>query len=122
MAHLLIIDDDIKESGSLRTILEKNGHRISVADTGELGIKIINDEMVDCIFFNINMPGINGFQFLKDVPESLRRRSVILTSGTSLAPLNFVIQLANCHGALGALKKPVKVGPLLQIVEKTLAI
>jgi CheY-like chemotaxis protein len=120
MALILIIDDDSQERLSFRSILEDSGHRILEADSKSLGIKIIKHKIVDCIFFNINMPEINGFRFLIELPELLRNKSVILSPGTSIAPIAFIRQLARCNGAVGALKTPVKAGPLLQILEQSL--
>ncbi|MBF0357195.1 MAG: response regulator [Magnetococcales bacterium] len=120
MANILIIDDDQKECLSLRQLLEEKGHSISEANNKELGLEIIHNNKIDYLFFNINMPDVNGFGFLTELPESLVSKSIILTPEGSIAPLEFVMQLANCKGTVGALKKPVKLEPLLKLMEHSL--
>jgi DNA-binding NtrC family response regulator len=120
MQHILIMDPSLAESSRLRAFLEKSGHRVTETNHYENGYKIIQSGVIDLIMFDFTLPGVDGFQFLRKIPENLRKRSIVLAPKSSLAPLGLVEQLARCNGAMGVLKKPVKNDPLLKLVENNL--
>lgn len=62
MTRILIVDDSPTETHVLKTMLEKHGFKVSVAQTGEDGIKLAQQEVPDAILMDIVMPGVNGFQ------------------------------------------------------------
>jgi twitching motility two-component system response regulator PilH len=62
MAVILIIDDSPTELHLFQNMLEKNGFRTLVADSGEEGIRQARTERPDCILMDVVMPGMNGFQ------------------------------------------------------------
>ena len=62
MARVLIVDDSPTETHVLRGMLEKHGHDVSVAESGERGIDIARKMVPDVILMDIVMPGVNGFQ------------------------------------------------------------
>ncbi len=53
---------------------------------------------------------------MKKVPDGLRNQTIVMIPKTSLAPLGLVRQLARCNGALEAVRKPIEIGSLLQLV------
>jgi twitching motility two-component system response regulator PilH len=62
MAVILIIDDSPTELHLFKSMLEKNGFRTLVADSGEEGIRQAQSQKPDCILMDVVMPGMNGFQ------------------------------------------------------------
>jgi twitching motility two-component system response regulator PilH len=62
MAVILIIDDSPTELHLFQNMLEKNGFRTLVADSGEEGIRQARSQRPDCILMDVVMPGMNGFQ------------------------------------------------------------
>jgi twitching motility two-component system response regulator PilH len=62
MALILIIDDSPTELHLFQNMLEKNGFRTLVADSGEEGIRQAQSQKPDCILMDVVMPGMNGFQ------------------------------------------------------------
>lgn len=62
MTRVLIVDDSPTETHVLKTMLEKHDHQVSVAQTGEDGIRLAKDVSPDVILMDIVMPGVNGFQ------------------------------------------------------------
>ncbi len=70
MAHILIVDDSPTEIHVLRSILEAEGHQISVAGTGEEAVQVTPQIMPDLILMDIVMPGMNGFQATRQLSKS----------------------------------------------------
>ncbi len=62
MARVLIVDDSPTETYKLTSMLEKNGHAVITAETGEDGVSTAKKELPDVVLMDIVMPGLNGFQ------------------------------------------------------------
>jgi twitching motility two-component system response regulator PilH len=62
MTRVLIVDDSPTETHVLKGMLEKHGHQVVIAATGEEGIKLAQQHSPDVILMDIVMPGVNGFQ------------------------------------------------------------
>ncbi len=62
MAHVLIVDDSPTEVYVLKAMLERHGHRISVAENGTDAVAFARQELPDIVLMDIVMPGISGFQ------------------------------------------------------------
>ncbi|TNF37844.1 MAG: response regulator, partial [Gammaproteobacteria bacterium] len=58
MANILIVDDSPTEVHVFKTMLEKNGHKVNVAESGEDGIKKAQEILPDLILMDIVMPGM----------------------------------------------------------------
>ena len=69
MSVILIIDDSPTELHLFQNILEKNGFRTLVADSGEEGIRIAQSAAPDCILMDVVMPGMNGFQATRKLTQ-----------------------------------------------------
>lgn len=64
MATVLIIED-VKEMADLITLyLSKEGMEVLYAETGEEALKIVENVSLDAIVLDLNLPGIDGFEFL----------------------------------------------------------
>lgn len=107
---ILLIDDDEIERMKFRKICEKNNfsHSISEANNGEVAIKLLNntDNSFDIIILDLNMPKMNGFEFLKILKsdENLKYIPTIIMSTSS----NFN-DVKDCYkfGIAGYFKKPL---------------
>jgi len=62
MAKILVVDDSPTEVHVLQTILEKNGHVVIIAESGEAGIIMAKETLPDVVLMDVVMPGMNGFQ------------------------------------------------------------
>jgi DNA-binding response OmpR family regulator len=72
-ARILIIED-VKEMGELiRLYLDKEGAETALCETAEQGLEIFRASSFDLIVLDINLPGIDGFEFL----QRLRRESSV---------------------------------------------
>lgn len=83
--HILIIDDEYFIRIAYQMILNDEGYKISLASDGEEAIeKIIECEekqiKIDLIISDINMPKINGFEFINKFNEFNSKIPVILMS------------------------------------------
>lgn len=70
MARVLIVDDSPTETYKLTSMLEKNGHAVITAETGEEGVSIAKKELPDVVLMDIVMPGLNGFQATRQLSKA----------------------------------------------------
>ena len=83
MAKVLIVDDSPTETYKLTSMLEKSGHDVLTAETGEDGIAIAKKELPDVVLMDIVMPGLNGFQATRQLtkaPETAHIPVIIVTT------------------------------------------
>lgn len=62
MSTVLIVDDSPTELHVFRGWLEKNGHKVLTAESGEDGLAQAKSEKPDAIIMDVVMPGMSGFQ------------------------------------------------------------
>lgn len=120
---LLIEDDMIEVMKFNRTIssLQLN-HRIIEANNGEDALKILQkkDELPDIILLDLNMPKINGIEFL----SILKKDSILKYIPTIiLTTSNNQKDLLECYkiGIAGYVLKPLKYEDYVSKIEKLLA-
>src|SRR6056297_428264 len=61
-SHVLIIDDVPPNLEIARAILRKAGFRVSIAESGTEGLKLLKQTAIDLILLDIMMPGMDGFE------------------------------------------------------------
>jgi two-component system alkaline phosphatase synthesis response regulator PhoP len=71
MARILLIDDEEDFGFFVKSTLELNGrHKVFLATDGKAGIKTALRQSPDLILLDIMMPGMSGFQVLKNLKEN----------------------------------------------------
>ena len=120
MASILIVDDSPTEVHVFKTMLEKNGHTVSVAVTGEEGIERAKEIVPDLVMMDIVMPGINGFQATRQLATNditVNIPVIIVTTKDQETDKVWGIR----QGAKDYIVKPVKEKDLIDRVNSALA-
>ncbi|MBI1891466.1 MAG: response regulator [Burkholderiales bacterium] len=113
---VLIADDNNISLELLRGILASLGYsNIKRAKDGEAVLKFYGDEKPEVIFLDINMPGKNGLDTLKDLREINPNAFVVMVTGESSAEN---IQQSLARGAQGFVVKPYSAGRIKDVLEK----
>ncbi|MBY0494587.1 MAG: sigma-54 dependent transcriptional regulator [Cyanobacteria bacterium] len=79
--RVLVIDDESAIRDSFRMILEYEGYDVSLAATGEEGVKLLERETPDLVFLDIKMPGMDGFEVLQKVHHLVESIPFVVISG-----------------------------------------
>jgi EAL domain-containing protein (putative c-di-GMP-specific phosphodiesterase class I)/FixJ family two-component response regulator len=121
--EILLLDDDPFMLKLLSVMLAQLGFtRVAVCDSGEKALQRVTDteDLIDLIFLDINMPGMDGVEFIRRLVECRYGGSVILVSGENSRILESVEKLIEAHHliALGRLQKPVKPAELASLIGK----
>lgn len=80
--RVLIVDDEKLAREGVRTLLEAESDVAIVGECGDghAAVAAINARDVDCVLLDIQMPGMDGFDVLRAIPESRLPVVVFLTA------------------------------------------
>lgn len=70
--RILVVEDDPELARLVHDGLERAGHGVDVAATGEAALEQVDDAEYDAIVLDVMLPGIDGFE----VCRRMRRRAV----------------------------------------------
>jgi signal transduction histidine kinase/CheY-like chemotaxis protein len=113
-AMVLVIDDDAVSQDLVRSMLTKEGYRITIAGGGEEGLRLAKELRPDIITLDISMPRMDGWAVLsalKADPE-LAEIPVVLLTMVENKSMGFAL------GASEYLTKPVNRERLITVMKK----
>src|SRR3954471_23455227 len=79
---ILIVEDSIVQALAVQILLEQSGVNVLRASSGEQGLILARDAQPDLILLDIQLPGIDGFQFcrlLRDDVSTLKIPIILFT-------------------------------------------
>ncbi|MEH6407630.1 MAG: response regulator [Leeuwenhoekiella sp.] len=120
---ILLIEDDMIEIMKLNRTINSLGlqHKITEANNGEEALEILSrkDRLPDIIFLDLNMPKINGLEFLKilKADEALRYiPTIVLTTSANHKDVHACYEV----GIAGYVIKPLKYEDYVQKLKHVL--
>lgn len=81
--RLLVIDDDPDSLAIISEALNWEGYQVRTALSGQEGLDQIQQWSPDLILLDVNMPGMNGIETLKDLRQRTQYVSVMFISGNT---------------------------------------
>ncbi len=79
--RLLVIDDDEGFRVSMYTALQREGHFVAVAASGEEGMRLFRISTFDVVLTDLGMPGMSGWDVAQAVKQARPRTPVVLITG-----------------------------------------
>jgi len=121
--RFLVLDDDRFTLMVMAKMLGTLGfNSVTACDNGTSALNAIEvqEEPPNLILLDLNMPGMDGIEFVRKLVEHKYTGSLILTSGENERVLQMAEKLVNAHkiAVLGHLKKPVFPDELSKLLEK----
>jgi CheY-like chemotaxis protein len=118
LANILIVDDDSAVQATIRLLLERAGHSVTVAGDGRKGLAIFEAGEFDLLFLDIFMPGMDGIETMRLVHQQQPLVPIIVISGNPIASGSGpdFLTMATKLGAVRSLQKPFKPSALLAAV------
>ena len=117
MAKILVIDDQRSIRGTLKDILEMEGHSVQLAEDGAQGVDMFSAEKFDIVLTDIKMPGLDGMEVLAKIMELRPECPVIMISGHG--NIDTAVESIKM-GAFDFIEKPLDLNRLLITIKNAL--
>jgi two-component system nitrogen regulation response regulator NtrX len=117
MHNILIVDDEPGIRQSLKGVLEDEGYKASVAESGEACIESLRKRPFDVVLLDVWLPGMDGLETLEKVREIENAPEVIMISGHGT--IETAVR-ATKLGAYDFLEKPLSVDKTLILVKNAI--
>lgn len=110
MSKILVIDDERPIRNTLQEILEFEGHQVTLAENGAIGLQTALQNSFDLIFSDIKMPQMDGLELLQALHEQDVDTPIVMISGHGN-----IETAVDCikRGATDFIEKPIELNRLL---------
>ncbi len=115
--RVLTVDDSRTILAMLHHTLSNAGYEVLQAEDGQQGLEVLDRERVDVVITDINMPVMDGIEFIKQVRRSGRYNSLpilILTTETSQDKR----EQGRAAGGTGWIVKPFDPDKLISVIQR----
>jgi two-component system nitrogen regulation response regulator NtrX len=119
MQTVLIIDDEPGIRHTLASILEDEKYKVFTAEDAVRGIEIINHEIIDIIFLDVQLPKMGGIDALERIRKEWPAVEIIMISGH--ANIDMAVRAVK-FGAFDFLEKPLSLDKILTVCRNAVAI
>jgi CheY-like chemotaxis protein len=117
MARILVADDQESMRLIVAGLLREKGHEISLAEDGLQAYQLFQQKPFDLIVADVNMPRLNGLEFLAKVKTEKPGTKVVFVTGM----LEETVRIGSEKlGLDGLILKPFDKTAALQVIEKAL--
>ncbi|MCP5047632.1 MAG: response regulator [bacterium] len=121
--NILIVDDSPTLRASVNFVLSGGGYEVFQADNGEAGLKKLEEikksgKRINLIISDINMPKMNGLEFLRAVKDRSSLFKFIPVIILTTEREDTLKRQGKEYGAAGWMTKPFQPDLLLSVVKK----
>lgn len=113
--RILVVEDNPKNLKLVRDVLQFSGYEVIEATCGEDGVRLAALEQPDLILMDLQLPGMDGTEALRQIRESAAGGAVPVVAVTAFA-MNEDRDRAYAAGFDGYVQKPISVRGLQQQV------
>lgn len=89
---ILVIDDDVQITSVAQQLLEAEGYRVTTAGDGNDGYLAYLDFKPDLVITDIQMPGRNGFELMREIRIHDPKIRTIFMSGGSITRFQSLLE------------------------------
>ncbi len=83
MTKILLVEDEESIRKFVKINLEREGYEVLEAGSGEDGLEIAEAESPDIVVLDVMLPGINGFQVLRELRQRDETTGIIMLTAKS---------------------------------------
>ena len=116
-ARILVVDDERLARANLARVLEREGHLLRQAASGEEALALLRDEPADLVITDLAMPGMDGMALLRAVRAEHPQTEIIMVTGYPM--IESAVE-AMRQGAFHYLAKPYSLDEARLLVRRAL--
>ena len=109
MKTVLVIDDETATLTMFRLFLNAYGYAVLNAENGATGLRLVQEHHPGIVFTDLKMPGMDGFEVLKQIKKTAPETDVIVITGHG--DMDHVVRALNLD-ATDFINKPIGRGAL----------
>ena len=118
MARILVADDQATMRHIIAEMLQEKGHTVTAVEDGLAAYESAKSGDFDLIVADVNMPRLDGLEFLKKIKAEKPGTKVIFVTGM----LEETVRIGSAKlGLDGLIMKPFEKSVALELIEKILA-
>jgi len=114
--EILLVDDDATIRFGCAHVLEREGYRVTQAETGRVALQLLRRKKFDILITDVIMPEMDGLELIRSVravdPDI---RIIAMSGGSFRLDLDF-LSFASAFGANASLMKPFASHQLLDLL------
>lgn len=115
---VMVVDDQVYIRMMLRKVLTSSGYCVLDVSNGTKAVEIAQQEKPDIALVDVNIPGLNGINLLKQLKSGNSQLATIFMSGS--VDYKF-LEEADKAGAAGFLQKPFDIYELTKWLDELTA-
>ena len=113
--RVLVVDDEPVVITTARAMLNQLEYKVLAAESGYKGLELIRAHRPDIVIADVQMPRMNGLEFLQEAraldPDVV---AILITAHQTTAKVREAMK----QGAFDILEKPLRMGPMLRAAER----
>jgi len=113
--QILIVDDELEMRALVKDVLEEEGHRVTIAESGRDALQRLSEGEYAVVLTDLRMQGMQGLELLSLIKKTYSDINVILM--TAFGSVETAIE-AMKQGAYDYLIKPVKNDELIRVTAR----
>ena len=113
----LVIDDDVMTLELMKFQLSSEGFQVTTAERGEVGLKLVEENIYDIILTDLNLPDFNGIEMVRRCKEISPDTEIIMITGDGSTEKAIEATKA---GAFHYVEKPVEFEELILLIGKAI--
>ena len=107
---VLVVDDNKNQRDLMFNLLEPIGFKVLLAEHAQQGFELLQDNDIDLVLMDVQMPDINGWQMVKNLREQHYQMPVLMVSANA-RDAEYNLQAEGYHN--GYIAKPLNLDALL---------
>jgi len=111
----LVVDDSRSARVALKKLLDEHDLNVDFAESGEQALEFLDRELVDVVFMDHHMPGMDGLEAVQAIKRNPRTATIPIMMYTTREGEVYLSQ-ARALGAVGVLPKQVQPGVLFDML------
>ena len=115
--NLLLVDDEKSIHDIFNEYLDSKSYRLISAFDGNEALKKISQEELDIVLLDINLPGLDGLETLKEIKKINSQLAVIIITGYGTCETAINAQKFGCYDYI---TKPFRLPEIKNLIEQAL--
>lgn len=115
--NLLLVDDEKSIHDIFNEYLDNKSYRLISAFDGNEALKKVSQEKLDIVLLDINMPGLDGLETLKEIKKINSQLAVIVITGYGTCETAINAQKFGCYDYI---TKPFRLPEIKNLIEQAL--